>query len=261
VQALVWAVSKRHQGSKRPFLRLFHLHCDTEYLPVNVNDECLSSPQRQRVLLFHAIGKFKEKHAKTFFAGLRQLVDAVLENEEHVPDSAFVPDEQDQQQDGEIFPDAASAAGLSFLQYAALCISTYFQKQFICKCHDSLHLSTALYEAKLALHNCIDDLRDPSWGPESVRAHDAIVSLCATWWKLNGDHREQLIASTWSPWLKPPCKAAARNLLRTCTVFAQHSLQLILKILEMMHFSSCCYNLPHLHTVWILKRGDSCCIS
>jgi len=196
VQALLQAVvipeddpSKQHPN-KRPFLNLFHLQCGNAFQQVAIEEGIPTREQRN--LLFQALSGLKPEPAATFFGALARLVETVLENQEHVPASAFVNEEEDDDEEDEeafeIVPDAVSAAGLQFLQYAARCVSKYFESH-----HGKKLLPTGLLETTRALHDCLDQLEDPAWGPEAVAAHAAIVSLCETWWLNQGPDAEQVI--------------------------------------------------------------------
>ena len=191
VQALLQAVvvpeDKQPQPNKRPFLNLFHLQCGNAFQQVAIQEGL--STREQRHLLFQALMGMKPEPAATFWGALARLVESVLHNQEHVPASAFVNEEEDDEEEAfEIVPDAVSAAGLQFLQYAARCVSKYFESH-----HGKKLLPSGLWETAKALHDCLDQLEDPAWGPEAVAAHAAIVSLCETWWLKQGPDAEQVI--------------------------------------------------------------------
>jgi len=122
MEAVQAAVTNKN---KRPFLSLFHLQCSNAHTPT-VIEEGLSA-REQRILLFQVIAKLKEEQAAVFFEALHKLVHTIIEQQEHVPESAFMEDDEEEEEDDEdqsheIVPDAKSAAGLLVLQYAAQCV-------------------------------------------------------------------------------------------------------------------------------------------
>lgn len=250
-QALLEAVTRAVENdtttsnnSKRHFLNLFHLHCQSNaHRPVDINDEDLSA-REQRQLLFLCLSKrFTDGQAAQFFAALHSMVEACVENQQHVPESAFeVDDNQDDHENGEseeheIVPDAASAASLSFLQYAALCVSAYFQEHNKNNNRKGISSSTAaaaipLFDTALALHNCLDQLEDPSWGPECVAAHAAIVALCETWWTRDGPHREQLIAQALPPLVENVLDVSTTNNSNKAALKRLYNLRTALTVID-----------------------------
>lgn len=185
--ALVNAVQNDATESTRPFLNLFGAASSNTNVPVTL--KLGLSLREQREILLHCLKNSSKQHDfRKFFASLKTLVSHVIERQEFIPESAFVNNDEDD--DKEVVPDARSSEGLAFLYYATLCVTSYFTGQ--AEKHKQHQIPTEVLETAVTLHDILDQL-DLSWGPDAAQTHQAIVSLCETWWLHDGVSRDDLI--------------------------------------------------------------------
>ena len=180
------------------------------------------SGKEQRALLFNAIECFQTGHAVRFFAGLRTFVQTTIDNEDHVPSTAYAvqspyPEGSDHgnDQNGEdamvVVGDAKSSRALLFLRLAAACTQVYLtemntasqerqQQQQPEQQHSSkqkkqsrpLHVIEEAFEVAFALHRILLSLQD--CGPHGLDTQRTIVSLCEAWWNAQAPHRQYLVS-------------------------------------------------------------------
>ena len=94
VRALLQAVedpAHNNNSNKRPFLNLFHLQCSNAFTATAIREGL--SAREQRRLLFQSLRNLRDGPAARFFPALHRLVEHAVENQEHVPESAFVDDD------------------------------------------------------------------------------------------------------------------------------------------------------------------------
>ena len=98
------------------------------------------SVRDQKQLLFKAIRTLPKATARRFFAGLYGHVNAIIQRESYLPDSAYPGEEEDDREnDGsliEVTPDPASSVALQFLCCAALCVQAYLDETIASKRHN-----------------------------------------------------------------------------------------------------------------------------
>lgn len=189
------------------FLKLFGGAASNTNLPVMLSKPEGLNLRQQRQILLQTVASFDNSTHELFFGALQKLVESVIEQQLHVPDSAFASDNDDEDDDKyaedddlEIVPDAKSSKALSFLHYATLCVQSSFNnsKPKSPKNNsqddddDATNNTNPLYETAVALHNILDNLVS-FCGPDAAPTISAIVSLCESWWLNDGPDKENLI--------------------------------------------------------------------
>ena len=202
---LLAAVENYGSSSPRPLLRLF--------VSASSNSNSSSkSIREQKKILLQALQHFSKAAARRFFAGLDAMLTVVLENEDYIPESAYVAsDEKDavnndirkDDNDEEVLPDAKSSEFLHFLQIAALVTQAYLDglatsKQQLSTSKNKSAAAAVLlpvieeaFQVAESLHDILFVLS--SCGPDAVSPQSAIVSLCESWWLHHAVNRELLV--------------------------------------------------------------------
>jgi hypothetical protein len=163
--------------------------------------------REQRRILFQVIQAFPKPTARRFFSALYEHVDAVIQSESFLPDSAYPEDEERVEDESlvQVTPDPESSKALEFLSFAAQSVKAYLEGLIAKK-----HQGNATYHASLthiklsaidevfqiarSLHDVLLCLN--SAGPDALEAQSSIVQLCETWWSNNGENRDRLMLQT-----------------------------------------------------------------
>lgn len=160
----------------------------------------------QKQLLFNAIRTLPKAAARRFFSALNGHVNAVIQSESYLPDSAFPGDGDEREDDGsliEVTPDSASSVALQFLSCAALCVQLYVDERVASKRHNDdpsarnvpIHIKipviAEVYQIAKALHDVLLALN--SAGPDGLATQSAVSLLCETWWANNVENRDSLV--------------------------------------------------------------------
>jgi len=177
--------------SPRPFLNLFVASNSTRSILPDL------SARDQKQLLLDAIRSFTKSHGRRFFSALQSIVDKVVSDEEYIPESAYLDEnEQDSANEQDIQADANSSQALNFLNCAALAVTTYLESLAAKHTNKKTQLSVTgeVLAVAVGLHDILFQLN--SCGPHAVAVQAAIVGMCEAWWHANGEQRSQLVAQT-----------------------------------------------------------------
>jgi len=183
--------------SHLPFIRLF-VPSNTRPLKKGATTKDLKESILSTVACFH------KSHTKRFFAGLKPIVDHVIQEEAYIPDS-YYPEEEDGPPAAaeDVTPDDESSSVLQFLCYATQCVQAHFdavldkrnqqQQQRISSSSSTttLHIISEVFEVAVMLHDILLTLQ--VCGPDAVPLQTALVNLCEAWWHAHGSNREQLL--------------------------------------------------------------------
>jgi hypothetical protein len=135
-------------------------------------------------------------------------VDAVIQSESYLPDSAY-PEGERSEEDGslvQVTPDPESSKALEFLNFAAQSVKAYVEGLVAKKDHRGnatrqtslghikLNAIDEVFQVARSLHDVLIWLN--SAGPDAVEAQASIVQLCELWWASNGESREFLVLQT-----------------------------------------------------------------
>jgi condensin-2 complex subunit G2 len=165
------------------------------------------SVRDQKQLLFKTIRTLPKATARRFFAGLYGHVNAIIQRESYLPDSAYPDDDDyDREDEGsliEVTPDPASSVALQFLCCSALCVQAYVDETIASKRHNDdpsarkvpIHIKipviAEVYQIARAMHDVLLTLN--SAGPNGLPTQAAISLVCETWWTNNLENRDSLV--------------------------------------------------------------------
>ena len=154
---------------------------------------------------------FQRNHARRLFTPLLPILQKIIDDEKHVPQSAY-HDNSDDNDDGgndfplskrqidtniEIKPDLASSEALRFMKYCALFLRAYLsnlkerrheKNRKTCKMHSILeevwNVAELLHDALFSLNSC---------GIEGMAVQRTISSVCEEYWHGQFTDREMLV--------------------------------------------------------------------
>jgi condensin-2 complex subunit G2 len=176
------------------------------------------SVKEQRKLLHAALQQTTAKSSAgavpildTFFARLLTVVQTAIQQQDFIPESAFVEGEKDDDDDIRIGGDQDAAPvnvtvddharrHLHLLQHAAFCVTarlaattrTSSSRSSSSSSSSSFGVDSSEWKLSVALHEALHDI-DPGWGHDASVASAAIVALCETHWLSKRTGREQVI--------------------------------------------------------------------
>lgn len=179
--------------SHRPFLRLF-VPSNTRPLKRGANSRDL------RDLILNTVGSFHKGFTKRFFAGIKPIVERLIEEEAYIPES-YYPEEEDGTPTPaeEVTPDAESTEVLQFMLRTTQCVQAHLEHVLEKRnaasrsshAGQTVHIITEVFDVAVLLHDVLLTL--PVCGPEALPLQTALVNLCEMWWHANASNREQLL--------------------------------------------------------------------
>ena len=180
--------------SHRPFLRLF-VPSNTRPLKRGANSRDLKE------LILNTVGSLHKGFTKRFFAGIKPIVERLIEEEAYIPDSYYPEEENGTPTPAEeVTPDAESTEVLQFMLRITQCVQAHLdcvlEKRNNSTSRSShvgqtVHIITEVFDVAVLLHDILLTL--PVCGPEALPLQTALVNLCETWWHANASNREQLL--------------------------------------------------------------------
>ena len=186
--------SEGNVHSHRPFVRLF--------VPSNTRSVKPGATTRDlKELILTTVGGFHKGFTKRFFAGIKPIVERVIEEEAYIPDSYYPEEENGTPTPAEeVTPDAASTEVLHFLLRTTQCVQAHLDHVLDKRsttARSSHHVGQTVpiipevFDVAVMLHDILLTL--PICGPEALPLQTALVTLCETWWHANASNREQLL--------------------------------------------------------------------
>jgi Condensin II non structural maintenance of chromosomes subunit/HEAT repeat len=192
-----------HEPNIRPFLNLFGAACSNVHVPVLLKQSLGWSMKEQHQLLYTTVRQLKNGDiALSIFTTLRKYVQHFTEQQISLS-SSDESDHTDATHDTEmthparLFNDTTRTREVFlFLYYVTSCATAYFEG-WVTKNKPSPNspVFNEVYHIATSLHAFIDTIDESTSSKEVRTAHQAIVTLCETWWLKNGVQKESLIGN------------------------------------------------------------------